>query len=144
MTTDSPSYSPGLEGVPICESALSLVEGEAGRLTYRGYSIEDLTLPEATFEQTVALLFDGELPNESRLSEMKDILRQNRNLDPEIVELIRQIAKKTHPMFAMQAGIAMLGPKDNDFEIKVGSIRQRSLSLVAKVATVVGVIAQSL
>ena len=35
MTTSTPSFSPGLEGVPIAESSLSLVEGQAGRLSYR-------------------------------------------------------------------------------------------------------------
>jgi citrate synthase len=59
MTTDTPNFSPGLEGVPIAESAISLVEGQAGRLTYRGYSIEDLTQPGVTFEEIVALLYDG-------------------------------------------------------------------------------------
>ena len=86
MTTDSPSYSPGLEGVPICESSLSLVEGQAGRLTYRGYSIEELTLPGATFEQTVALLFDGELPTQTRLDEIGSILKKERNLNDETNE----------------------------------------------------------
>ena len=56
MTTSTPSFSPGLEGVPIAESALSLVEGQAGRLSYRGYSIEDLTGAENTFEEIVGLL----------------------------------------------------------------------------------------
>ena len=143
MTTGSPSYSPGLEGVPICESSLSLVEGQAGRLTYRGYSIEDLTLPGATFEQTVALLFDGELPSQTRLDEIGSILKRERNLSDEVVEIIRSIAKNTHPMFAIQAAIALLGPKDNDFEPKINSIRDRSLALVAKVATAVGVVAQA-
>ena len=71
MTT-TPSFSPGLEGVPIGESALSLVEGMAGRLSYRGYSIEDITSPENTFEEIVALLYDGELPNAARVAEITD------------------------------------------------------------------------
>ena len=45
MTTSKPSFSPGLEGVPIAESALSLVEGMAGRLTYRGHALDCIPLP---------------------------------------------------------------------------------------------------
>ena len=46
-------------------------------------------------------------------------------------------------MFAIQAAIALLGPKDNDFEPKINSIRDRSFALVAKVATAVGIVAQA-
>ena len=35
-------YSPGLEGVIAGETSLSLVDGERGRLLYRGYRIGDL------------------------------------------------------------------------------------------------------
>ena len=65
MTLDSATLSPGLEGVPIAESAISLVEGQEGRLTYRGYSIDDVA--EIPFEEVVALLYDdGELAERSR------------------------------------------------------------------------------
>ena len=36
------AYSKGLEGVVAAETSISDVEGEIGRLTYRGYRIEDL------------------------------------------------------------------------------------------------------
>ena len=35
-------YSPGLEGVIAGETSLSLVDGERGRLLYRGYRIGEL------------------------------------------------------------------------------------------------------
>jgi citrate synthase len=51
----------GLEGVVVANSSLSLVEGTEGRLSYRGYSIDDLA-QHATFEEVVYLLWYGELP----------------------------------------------------------------------------------
>jgi citrate synthase len=143
MTTGTPSYSPGLEGIPIAESAISLVEGEAGRLTYRGYSIEDLTHPGATFEEVVALIYDGELPNSQRLEEVTRQLEAARGLTDEQIELARRMAKVTHPMFALQAAAALLGPETNDFERKVDTLDERGLALVAKVGHLVGVIAQA-
>lgn len=143
MTTDTPPFSPGLEGVPIARSAISLVDGEAGRLTYRGYSIEELTHPEATFEEVVALIYDGELPNQARLDEVTRELEGYRELTDEQIELARRSAKVTHPMFALQAATALLGPNDNDFERKLDSIEERTIALVAKVGHLVGVIAQA-
>ncbi len=143
MTTDTPKLSPGLEGVPIAESALSLVEGQAGRLTYRGYSIEDLTQPGVSFEEVVALLYDGELPTQARVDEITGLLEEYRELTPEQIEFARTAAKLTHPMFALQAAVAVLGPKDNDFEPKVPTLDTRGLELIAKVGHLVGVIAEA-
>lgn len=143
MTTDTPNFSPGLEGVPIAESAISLVNGEAGRLTYRGYSIEDLTQPGVTFEEVVALLYDGELPSQARLDEVRKQMLKDRALTQEQIALARSAAKMTHPMFALQAATAILGPQDNDFERKVDTVQARGLELVAKVGHMVATIAEA-
>ena len=143
MTTDTPNFSPGLEGVPIAESAISLVNGEAGRLTYRGYSIEDLTQPGVSFEEVVALLYDGELPSQARLDEVRAQMLKDRALTPEQIAIARSAATITHPMFALQAATAILGPQDNDFERKVDTVQQRGLELVAKVGHMVAVIAEA-
>ena len=143
MTTSTPSLSPGLEGVPIAESAISLVEGLAGRLSYRGYSIEDITHAENTFEEIVALIYDGELPKRTRVDEVRRQLEAGRTLAPAQIEIARAAAKVTHPMFALQAAAATLGPMDNDFEPKVATVEARGLSAVAKMGHLVGVLAQA-
>ncbi|MGH8874593.1 MAG: citrate synthase [Acidimicrobiia bacterium] len=53
--------APGLEGVIADETTISLVDGESGRLLYRGYRIEEL-VGRGTYEQTVALLLEGSWP----------------------------------------------------------------------------------
>src|SRR5262245_25465691 len=100
MTT-APTLVPGLEGIPIAESSYSLVEGQVGRLSYRGYSIEDLTGPDNTFEEIIALLADGELPKKQRIDEVVKDLQAKRSLTPEQIELARNAVKITHPMFAL-------------------------------------------
>lgn len=143
MTTDTPAFSPGLEGVPIAESSISRVDGQAGRLTYRGYSIEDLTQHGTTFEEIVALLYDGELPGKARLAEVKAQMESARGLTAEQIDLARRAAALTHPMFALQAATAVLGPRVNDFEPHVDDAYERGVALVAKVGHLVGVIAQA-
>jgi citrate synthase len=143
MTLETEHFSPGLEGVAIAESAVSLVEGEVGRLTYRGYSIEDLTGPAGTFEEIVALLYDGDLPTQSRIDEMRLLFERERTLTEHQVEVARLAAEGTHPMFALQAATAALGPTDNDFERKANTVVDRGQSLIAKVGHLVGVIAQA-
>ena len=53
------AYIPGLAGVPATESAISYIDGQAGVLTYRGYSIAELA-QFSSFEETALLLLTGE------------------------------------------------------------------------------------
>ena len=52
---------PGLEGAITNKTKIGYVDGQAGRLVYRGYSIEDLT-EHSTYEETAYLLVFGRLP----------------------------------------------------------------------------------
>src|SRR5688572_31762456 len=67
----------GLEGVVVAESEISFVDGQAGRLVYRGYAIEDLAA-HSTFEETVALLLFGELPTQAELDTLNAALVEAR------------------------------------------------------------------
>ena len=143
MTLDTSALIPGLEGVPIAESSISQVDGEAGRLYYRGYSIEELT-QGTTFEQVVGLLFDGDMPNAARIAELKKQLEADRALTPKQIQIARDIATDTHPMFALQAAVAALGPKVNNFDqTDFAAAQARGIALTAKVGHLVGVIAQA-
>ena len=50
--------SSGLEGVIAAETSISLVDGQAGRLLYRGYEIGDLA-EHGSYDRVVGLLLDG-------------------------------------------------------------------------------------
>lgn len=143
MTLDTPTLIPGLEGVPAAESSISLVDGEGGKLYYRGYSIEDLT-EGTTFEEVVALLYDGELPNQTRTAEIRRQLEAARALTDDQISLARQVATMAHPMFALQSAVAALGPKTNDFpQDDFAGATKRGIDLIAKVGHLVGIIAQA-
>ncbi|MEZ4554006.1 MAG: citrate/2-methylcitrate synthase [Dehalococcoidia bacterium] len=143
MTLDTPMLIPGLEGVPAAESSISLVDGEAGKLYYRGYSIEDLT-EGTTFEEVIALLYDGELPDQARVAEITRQLETARVLTDDQVSLARQVATMAHPMFALQSAVAALGPKTNDFpQDDFAGATNRGIDLIAKVGHLVGIIAQA-
>jgi citrate synthase len=57
--TDERPYSPGLEGVVAAETALGYVDGEQGRLLYRGYRIGDL-VERGSYPAVANLLWTGE------------------------------------------------------------------------------------
>ncbi len=62
--TESTTAQPiarGLKNVVVDKTALCLIDGEAGRLVYRGYDIHDLA-EQSTFEEVTYLLWYGHLP----------------------------------------------------------------------------------
>ena len=138
MTIDTSALIPGLEGVPIAESSISQVDGVAGRLYYRGYSIEELT-QGTSFEQVVGLLFDGEMPDAARLAELTQTIEAERALTPAQIHVAREVAVQTHPMFALQSVVAALGPKVNDFnqtDFKAAEQRMRARTrIISRAAT---------
>ena len=59
--TTIPEIHKGLEGVYVDVTSTSFVDGDAGKLYYRGYSIEALV--KYRFTEVAYLLTFGELPN---------------------------------------------------------------------------------
>src|SRR6266508_4162472 len=61
-----PRIDKGLDDVYVKESSICFVDGQRGRLLYRGYDIRDLAAP-STHEETVLLLLEGHLPSREDL-----------------------------------------------------------------------------
>src|SRR5918912_181814 len=73
-------YSPGLEGVVAAQTEISEVDGQNGRLIYRGgYLIHELA--QRFFEEGAYLLWNGELPSPDQLADLKRQLVDNRRLN---------------------------------------------------------------
>jgi len=105
--TDAPDIRKGLEGVIADTTTTSLVEGNEGRLYYRGYPIEGLI--SQPFAAVVNLLVFGELPSQDRLSEVEDYLWHAGHLPPELAVTLRELARHgAHPMATLQAIVGLL------------------------------------
>ena len=105
------SASKGLEGVVAAATTLSNVEGTIGRLSYRGYAIEDLT-EHATFEEIIGLLWDGELPNSQQLARITADLSANRVLPERTLALIRTLSPSLIPIAALRTIVSSLAGED--------------------------------
>ena len=71
----------GLKGVYFDRSRVCYIDGRAGELRYRGYSIHDLA-EHSTFEETCYLLLKGELPTRPQLEAFTAELKAARALPP--------------------------------------------------------------
>lgn len=102
------AYIPGLENVPAAKSAISYVDGQKGRLEYRGIPIEELA-EHSTFIETAFLLIWGHLPTAQQLSEFETSIRFHRRIKYRIRDMMKCFPETGHPMDALQTSAAALG-----------------------------------
>ena len=104
----------GLRGVVAGRSALSSVDGEVGRLTYRGIDIADLVAAETTFEEVAYLLWHDELPSRSQLDALTNQLNESRGLPGPVMDMLASLPGDSTPMVALRTAVSMLGSFDPD------------------------------
>ena len=124
--------SKGLEGVVAAQTALSHVYGEEGRLVYSGYEIEDLA-ENVTFEEVCYLLWHGQLPNQTELTELRAQLNAALPLDPRIIDILRYAPRDHHPMASLRNAVAALSYFDPDAENNsIEASRRKAIRLTAQ------------
>ena len=100
----------GLKGVYFDRSPCTFIDGKAGELRYRGYSIHDLA-EKSTFEETAWLLLYGDLPSAQELAGFDAQLKAARKLPPAVLDIVRAI-KDAHPMDVLRTATSALAAFD--------------------------------
>jgi len=127
----------GLEGVVVGSTQLSNVEGGIGRLTYRGYNIDDLA-PNATFEEIVHLLLYDHLPNRHQLEALKREIGSCRSLPEPLLAAMQNVPKTAWPMEVLRtivSGLGLFSPVNSQGEHL--SDVHTAIELIAKLPTIV-------
>jgi citrate synthase len=97
----------GLEGVVVDSTSISLVDGEAGRLYYRGLPIEKLV--KYPFAAVAHLVVFGDLPDAGRLEKFEDFLWSAGRLPGELAGALEKLAQlRGHPMATLQAAMPLM------------------------------------
>jgi citrate synthase len=125
-----------LKGVYFERSPCTFIDGRAGELRYRGYSIHDLA-QHSTFEETAWLLLNGELPTAEQLRSFDRELKAARSLPSPIFDLIGSI-KSAHPMEVLRTSVSALGafdPETSD-NSREATLR-KGVRLTSQVASIV-------
>jgi citrate synthase len=135
-TTQKVDIHRGLKGVYFDRSRVCDIDGKAGELRYRGYSIHDLA-ERSTFEETCYLLLHGELPSTAELARFAGELAAARVLPPAIHELIR-LVKSAHPMDVLRTAASALAAFDPDVaDNSPEAIRRKGVRLSSQVPMIV-------
>ena len=98
----------GLEGVIIDDSSICMIDGNAGRLIYRGYDIHDLAA-NLTFEEVAYLLWNGDLPTRTQLGDLNKRLSMERPIPANLKATIRNLPRTSNTLDVLRTAISTLG-----------------------------------
>lgn len=131
------SQAKGLRGITAADSSVSFVDGENGRLLYRGYEISELA-ERSTFEEASYLLLHGELPTREQLKAFKKELAEARKLPTPVLKWIKQLPTNVNPMTALRSAVSQLGVHDAQADSidDVQARRRVATRIIAQTATI--------
>jgi citrate synthase len=99
-TVEGCPYSPGLEGIIAAETALGLVDGTSGKLTYLGYRIGDL-VANGTYAAVANLLWTGTWD--------PGVPMKAGRVPSAVISALRALPHTTKPMDALRTAVSVWG-----------------------------------
>ena len=128
----------GLDGVVVDKTAISKVMPEINSLVYRGYPVQELA-EHCRFEEVAWLIWNGELPNAAQLAEFEAAERSQRDIDEDLIAVIRRTPRTAHPMDVLRTAVSFLGMEDLELSQKndAATNLKRSIAMLAKIPTMV-------
>ncbi len=129
----------GLEDVVVGTSKICFIDGQKGRLVYRGYSIDDLV--EVSFEETIFLLLYGHLPSRDELLQLKEQLLAERRLPREVTSVILTMPRGGSPMSELRTAVSLLALYDPEApDMRPEANQRKAIRLIAQVPLIVACI----
>ncbi|MBM3215699.1 citrate synthase [Candidatus Poribacteria bacterium] len=127
----------GLKDVAVAETKVCFIDGEIGKLLYRGYNIQDLAT-QASFEEVAYLLWQGVFPTRAQLSDLNEQFVAERAIDARVLDTIRALPRSADPMDALRTAVSFqsafdpeLGDNSHDANMR------KAVRLTAKFPTMI-------
>jgi len=126
----------GLEGIIAGESEICYIDGYQGVLSYRGYNIHTLA-DHAVFEEVIYLLWNGRLPKQAELDQLKQELVRERPLPEPIIAFLGSVGKG-NPMDVLRTAVSMLSLYDGEAaDMSTEANQRKAVRLMSQTATIV-------
>lgn len=135
------TYDPGFTSTASCDSGLTYIDGDAGVLLHRGYSIKDLTL-KSDFLEVCFLLLYGELPTKEQKDQFEHMVTHHTMVHEQMQFFFRGFRRDSHPMAVMVGVVGALSSFYHD-SLDIDDPKQREIAahrLVAKMPTIAAMV----
>ena len=131
------TYDPGYTSTGSCQSKITYIDGEAGVLMHRGYTIEELA-KNSDFMEVCYLLLKGELPTAAEKKKFTRDITLHTRVHEQIPRFLSGFRRDAHPMAVMCGVVGALSAFYHD-STDINDAHQRMIAsyrLVAKMPTI--------
>ena len=107
------TMDPGYKNTGSCESKITFLDGEEGKLMYRGYPIEQLA-EKSSFVEVMYLLIKGELPTQAELDKFVADINEYNYVSEDLIKILDAFPSSAHPMgvlTSLTAALSAFNPK---------------------------------
>lgn len=107
------TMDPGYKNTGACESKITFLDGEEGKLMYRGYPIEQLA-EKSSFVEVMYLLIRGELPTQEELDKFVADITEYNHVSEDLIKILDAFPSSAHPMgvlTSLTAALSAFNPK---------------------------------
>ena len=132
------TYDPGFMATAACRSSITYIDGNAGKLLYRGYPIEQLA-KKCDFLEVCYLLLNGELPNADQKAEFNDLVMYHTMIHEQMQFFLRGFRRDAHPMAVLTGLVGAMSafyPKSSNL-LDDDQRRMAAVQMIAKMPTLV-------
>lgn len=132
----------GFKNTGSTTSSITYLDGEAGILRHRGYSIEDLA-NNASFLEVAYLLLNGKLPNAQEYAEWDNEIRHHTLVNEDMENIFKAWPTGSHPMGQLTAMITSLSsfyPDSLNPNMSEERMHKTFVRLLAKMPTIVSMV----
>ncbi len=130
------TFDPGFISTASTWSKITFLDGDEGRLEYRGYPIEQLA-ENSTFLETCYLILHGELPTQEQFDEYEAIITRHTIPHEQLTKFYSGFRRDAHPMAIMVGVVGALSAFYHD-NVDIFNPEHRIISanlLVSKIPT---------
>jgi len=131
------TYDPGFVSTASCHSKLTYLDGNQGKLMYRGYPIEQLA-EHSSFIEVAYLMLYGELPDHEQLQDFDNIILHHSMLNESLKSFFRGFYHDAHPMAIMVGVVGSLSAFYHD-STDISNPRHREIAahrMIAKMSSI--------
>ena len=134
MSEHPPVFSSDLAGIVVGETGISDVQGEAGKLSYRGIDITELV--EQPFPRVVWLVVAGRWPSAAEEQRFAEFMLTHSRLTDAERALLEQVPRGLHPMLALQGIVPLLQLPETE-TLGLGRDAEQGLFIAARLSSLI-------
>lgn len=131
------THDPGFVSTSSCESKITYIDSNAGRLLHHGYPIEQLA-EKSDYMEVCYLLLNGELPTIEQKNKFVSTIKNHTMVHEQLCNFFNGFRRDAHPMAIMVGVVGALSAFYHD-SLDINNPEHRHLSatrLIAKMPTI--------